>query len=134
MKCVLRWCCMVALLCGVTFVQAQNSEVESAAANWLQLLDKQEFAASWNAASPMFQTTLTREEWVKRVGADRAALGSAVRQIKSVERVSPPNLPPGEYVRLVYDTRFSNAGALQEVLSLQKEADLVWRVAGYFVK
>lgn len=132
---LLRAVLLAVMLGASTIVTAQSNGFVEAASGWLKLLDAQNYSATWNEAGSIFQTALTLDDWSKKVGQDRAALGVVIgRKVIAAEQVYPQGLPSGEYAKVVYQATFSKAGELQEVLSLQKAADMQWRIAGYLVK
>lgn len=110
-------------------------DVHQVAHRWVHLLDENQFSASWDEAAAIFRGTVGREDWVVKVAADRKKLGAiSSRQLVSAEKVQPSGMPPGEYAKVIFQTGFTQAGVLQEVISLQKETDQPWRVVGYVVR
>ena len=47
--------------------------------------------------------------------------------------VDLPNSPPGEYVVIEYQTSFQARPIATETVTLMKQKDSSWRVAGYFI-
>src|SRR5687767_10876978 len=61
----------------ITAVTAQPSPAAAAEA-WLGLLDKGEYARSWEAGADMFRKQVTKDEWVASSKAVRQPLGNLI--------------------------------------------------------
>lgn len=109
---------------------------EAAALKWLELNDGGSYAQSWDQASSVFQRAITAEAWIHSLVSARQPLGRIIsRQVKSARYTrSPPGAPEGEYVAIQYDTQFEQKAAAGEFITVFKENDGSWKVAGYFIK
>lgn len=128
----------LAMIVSMASVPAQASSTaaaQTATETWLSLVDKQEYAAGWEAASASFRSAVTRDQWQSAVRAARTPLGQLEsRKLKTATIASMlPGMPDGEYVVFQFDARFS-AGAMVETVTASREKDGTWRVAGYYVK
>lgn len=128
----------VAALLIAPFTMAQNKNVEAAqkgAESWLAVLDKGDYAGSYDQAASMFKAAITKDDWVQKVRAVRGPLGKVIsRKLKASKyTTSLPGAPDGEYVILQYDTVFENKKSAVETVVPMLDKDGQWRVSGYFV-
>jgi hypothetical protein len=106
------------------------------ATEWLALVDRGEYGASWDAAAAYFRGAVTREAWTKAAAGARAPLGAVLsRKVKSAKLTTTlPGAPDGNYVVIQFATSFANKKKAVETVTPMKEADGSWKVSGYFVK
>jgi hypothetical protein len=114
---------------------AEEQAAHASADAWLALIDQKQFAQSWDAAAPLFQSSVTKEKWESAVKAAREPLGDvSSRKFRATEyKTSLPGAPPGQYVVVYYETAFAQKQGTTESLTLMKSDD-AWKVAGYFVQ
>lgn len=126
----------VVLLAFAAGAEAPEKAAQSAAREWLLLIDAHQYAESWKQAATIFRQQVTPEQWEASVKSVHAQTGKLVsRKLKSAEFTkSLPNAPEGEYVVLQYDSVFEKARAVVETVIPMKDKDGVWRVSGYFVR
>ena len=126
-----------ALLAG-TLARAQEEvdvrPASTAAEAWLELVDQGRFGASWDEAAITFKAAIARLKWETTVQDARNSLGVLVkRKLRSARHArNLPNAPEGEYVVIQNDTRFESRLAI-ETVTMMRQPDGAWRVAGYFV-
>lgn len=112
-----------------------EAAVRKAASSWLALVDAGRSAASWKQASSAFRSGMSRQSWTKRMKSIRAQLG----QLQDRSLVSArfarklPGSPQGEYVVLLYESRFTGYPVATERVIMRRGPDGAWGVAGYFV-
>lgn len=106
-----------------------------AAEAWLALVDAGRYGESWEAAAPTFKEAIARTPWEVAVQEARGKVGILVRRkLRSARStLNPPGSPPGEYVVIQNESRFDNRPLATETVTLQKQKDGRWRVAGYFI-
>jgi hypothetical protein len=106
-----------------------------AADAWLALVDTGRYGASWDAGAASFQGAIDRVKWETTIEAARGKLGNvAKRKLRVARHVrNLPNAPEGEYVLIENETHFENRPGSAETLSLMRQADGSWKVAGYFI-
>jgi len=107
--------------------------------SWLDLMDNGKFAESWNAASSGFKGAITSDKWVEAASHSRTPCGKLVsRNFESAayqkDPVSGAKTIVGEFVIEQFDSSFENLKHARETISLMKDPDGQWRVAGYFIK
>jgi len=130
---------LAALLVGAAPAIAQDpreSAVGAAARDWLALIDKGDYAASWKAAGAKFRLAITTERWAQAVAGVRGPLGP-VKQRSSLRTTFTrefQGVPEGDYALLIYRTSFDKRDDSEETLTLERETDGQWRVIGYFIR
>jgi hypothetical protein len=103
---------------------------------WLEVVDAGLYAASWNDLAAVFRGGTSPEKWAEIISSVREPLGKPLeRELKSADYTTTlPGAPPGEYVTVVYNSKFENVPPAHETLALAKDPDGKWRVAGYAVE
>lgn len=106
-----------------------------AAKSWLELVDKGEYAASWQEASDLFKMALPQEEWERKCAAARTPFGALISRERASAQYTEtlPGVPDGKYVVIQFDTRFENKARAIETVTAQLEKDGNWRVGGYYI-
>jgi Protein of unknown function (DUF4019) len=120
-------------------LSAQDSKTvpaQRAAESWLALVDKGDYAASYDQAASMFKEQVTKDGWVHMVKAVQAPLGAVVsRKLQSAQfTTTMPGAPDGQYVVIQYNTSFENKQSAVETVVPMLDKDRQWRVSGYFIK
>ena len=118
-----------------TEISAQDAVIETAARNWVRLIDNGDYAESWTQAGPMFQSAVTAEAWEAQAAPVREPLGALVsRQLKTVSAHSAlPGAPEGQYKIVTFGTDFAQASGTTETVVMSLEEGR-WGVVGYFIK
>ena len=130
---------VLAALIGVTVAFAQEEvdvrPASTAAESWLELVDAGRYGASWEAGAITFKSALSRTAWETAVQQARGSVGGLIkRKIRSARHaMNLPNAPQGEYVVIQNDVNFENRPLAAETVTLMKQPDGSWRVAGYFI-
>jgi hypothetical protein len=114
---------------------ADSGPAEAAAAQWLALLAKGDYGASWTAAAPYFQQHVSKERWEDLARSFETALGAnGSRRLRSAEPHTPPaGGPKGEVVILTYDSSFAHRKDIAETVDVEKLGE-GWRVVGYHLR
>ena len=125
---------IVALPAGAQ--DARETTVQRAARDWLVLIDRGDYAASWKAAGEKFRTAITAERWASAVTAVREPLGAlSQRSILNTNFARTfPGAPEGDYALVVFRTAFAKRTENDETVTLEHERDGQWRVIGYFIR
>lgn len=107
-----------------------------AAKQWLAAADANDGAATWDQAAPAFQAAISRQAWSDALKQARQPFGKVeARTLVSSERKHAlPGAPDGDYVVLMYDTRFAHKAHAVETVVPVRDQDGRWKVSGYFVK
>lgn len=109
---------------------------QQSAEKWLALVDSGKYAESWDEASELFKSAITKEQWQKTLKSTLGPLGKLQsRKLKSaIFAKSLPGAPDGEYVVIQYDSSFENKKSAVETLTPMRDKDGTWRVSGYFIR
>jgi Protein of unknown function (DUF4019) len=125
------------LMTQLTMAQGAKTEAaQKAAENWLALVDKGDYGASYDEAASFFKAAVTKDDWVRQLKAVRGPLGNVIsRKLRSAEyKTSLPGAPDGQYVVVQYDTSFDNKKSAVETIVPMLDKDGKWRVSGYFIR
>lgn len=108
---------------------------KKAGEQWLALLDSGKFGESWDTASAGFRQKVTREAWISSL-SKRVALGKLISRKLITAEVLPdsPDIPPGQYVKVLYRCSFENLNPAVELVIPILEDDGTWRVSNYLVR
>ena len=119
-------------------VEKQNAQMAQASLQVASMVDQNKIGEVWDGASSVAKQANTRAEFVARIGADRAQLGTPTsRKLTAITRTQSKGgkVPAGNYVNVNYATKFSKANQpIRELISYHLDADNTWRVAGYTVR
>lgn len=110
---------------------------QRASINWLELVDKQGYAASWEESAPLFQKAVSKQNWVRQIARVRAPMGNIMsRQLTSSDvRENLAGQPEGIYTIFIYRSTFANRGqALETHTVYRANSSQPWKNAGYFIK
>lgn len=130
---------LLAMSCAFAFAQDHEQArqaAETAAQNWLALIDKGAYPQSWDESATMFKTAISKEDWSKRIAGGREPMGKLLsRKLKSATfKTEVPGAPDGQYVVIQYDTSFENKKSAVETITPMLDKDGQWRVSGYFIR
>jgi hypothetical protein len=120
-------------------VARQDAEMTKAAAQAVQLVDQNKAAEVWAGASPVAKAATNQAEFVKQVSLDRQKVGAVAerKQVAVTRAVYPAGaeVPAGNYVNVVYATKFANSPQpVRELVSFHLDDDQIWRVSGYSLR
>lgn len=125
-------------LAGTAAIEAQpgTATAQAAAETWLALVDRAQYAESWQAAAPFFQNAVSQQKWAGAAESVRRPLGPLKsRTLKSSTSAKTlPGAPDGDYVVMQFNTAFEQKAAALETITVQHQPDSLWRVVGYFVR
>ena len=113
-----------------------ESAAQAAAETWLGLLDRGDYAKSWDAAAKVFRDSISQSQWMARASAVLGPLGTVKsRRLGSARFArSLPGAPDGEYVVIQFATSFEHKAEATETVTPMKDPDGQWRVSGYVVR
>ena len=115
---------------------AAVAQAQVAARSWLALTDGGKYGESWDSASSLSKSAVTKPDWEKAIKAGRGQLGALkARKVKSATFTRTlPGAPDGEYVVIQFESQFENKAAAIETVTPTREKDGAWRVSGYYIK
>jgi hypothetical protein len=103
---------------------------------WLARTDAGQWRESWQAGAQLLQASVGEPDFSRSLSAARVPLG-ALRS-RGLAEARPykvlPGAPDGDYVVLKFNTVFEHKQVAQETVTVVREADGVYRVAGYFIR
>ena len=113
-----------------------NAEKEAAgklaASGWLLLLDRGDWGRAWETSSAVFRASVPLGNWMDGIPKAREPFGRVVERTPAVTayKTALEGRPPGEYVTVIFDTKFDKKQA-EEIVTTVREPDGKWRVTGY---
>jgi hypothetical protein len=112
------------------------ADVDSQASSWFALVDAGKGDASWSSAGALFRNAMDPALWATQLRAAREPLGPVTSRVLAVEQQlnALPGIPDAECIVRQYHSVYDRSRAVVETLTLQREADDVWRVVGYFIR
>jgi len=115
----------------------EKAEAASAASGeFLQLVDSGKLAESWRISASLLKEKVSEEAWINQLKKIRAATGPLIERTEKEMSYSTEaeGSGEGEYIRIVYDSSFEAKRDTSETITVMRDKDGTWRVAGYFVK
>lgn len=106
------------------------------AAQFLYLVDTEEYARSWEVTSSRLQEMIPQESWNAQINKIRKFLGPISDRVQhSVSYTnSASDVPIGEYVVMTFVSSFAFREGVVETLTLMLDEHDSWQVAGYFLR
>ncbi len=127
------------LFLGINAIAKAISPEEAAQAganDWLIFVDSQKYVESWGAASNIFKNVITAEQWKQSLSSAREPFGKLISRKMSKQKhySTLPGVSDGSYFVIQYNSKFENKENAAETVTVAKEKDGTWKVAGYFIK
>lgn len=113
----------------------KTEKAREAAMKFLDQIDHEQFAESWQDAARLMRNKVTQQDWVETLNKSRALSGALVERTEenASYSTSAKDSPEGEYILFKFDSQYERAKNVTEYLTVMLEGDR-WRVAGYFIK
>jgi Protein of unknown function (DUF4019) len=107
-----------------------------AAAQFLYLVDTEEYAKSWEVTSEYLKEMLTQKAWNNQIAKIRSFLGPIVERIQHDISYtdSASDVPTGEYVVMTFVSKYRLREQVIETITLMLGSNNQWQVAGYFLQ
>lgn len=111
----------------------KEADARLAAQGWLVLLDRRDWGRAWETTSSAFRGLVPLGAWMDGIPKVRDPFGAMVerRIVESFYKTSLEGQPPGEYVSIVFESKFANRPSVVEALTTVLDKDGKWRVTGY---
>lgn len=124
---------------AVASAHAQDPRVTAAVAaarDWLLMTDHGDAAESYKRASARFRNAMDPRHWQAALNRERAPRGAIVQRtvVQTGFQRSIPGVGDGEFAILEFRTSFAQQPTGAETVTLEREADGVWRVVGYLIR
>jgi len=112
------------------------SEAQAAARDWLAIEDTDDAVASYSAAAKRFHDSMPVDQWAQAMSRAHEQFGPVqTRTLIGTQAPTPgPDVPPGEFVVVVFRTEYEKRQTGTETLTLERESDGKWRVVGYLIR
>lgn len=122
--------------CNVARNPQAEQDAVAAAREWLALVDKGQYAESWERSASLFRGAVPEEQWVQTMQSMRKPFGANLsRELASSRyRTTLPGAPDGEYVIIQFKASFENKKSAVETVTPMRDTNGQWRVSGYFMK
>jgi hypothetical protein len=106
---------------------------QTAAHAWLLLLDRQDWGTAWDTSGAVFRKNVPLGAWMDKVPGVRAPFGAFVerRPVQVIYKKSLAGHPEGDYVSVLFASKFEKKADVQEMVTTVREQDGRWRVTGY---
>jgi len=107
-----------------------------AAAQFLFLVDTEEYVKSWEISSANLKKMLSQEAWNEQIVKIRSFLGPIVERVHHDISYtdSPSDVPTGEYVIMTFVSKFELRERVVETITLMLGDNDQWQVVGYFLR
>jgi hypothetical protein len=135
----LQGCALSVALLGANAALAQQApsgleKAVNAAAKWAAQADAGQADAMWKDSSATMQKSVSQADWAKYIAQVRKEAGAQQgRAWLAVNKVdNPQGMPPGEYLNVVYNTKFANAATFETVSMARNGSS--WQPVGYVVR
>ena len=114
----------------------EEQQAVNAAERWLVPVDAGRSADAYAMASAQFKSTVSREQWRDGVRDLRKPYGRVVlrKAEKLAHTIEKPKGDPGEQIVILFDTKFVAKKIATEEITMIREPDGIWRVAGYYIR
>jgi hypothetical protein len=105
------------------------------ALDWLKYVDTLDAAASWQRAGAKFRASMSQDQWASVLRKEREQRGNVKQRtiVHTDLRGTIPGFPEGEYAVVLFRSAFGNREGSESV-TVEREADGVWRVVGYAIR
>jgi hypothetical protein len=112
---------------------AKENEGKLAATGWIGLLDRADWGTAWERSSAIFRKNVPLGTWMDNIPKARQPMGTIVdREVAGVAyKKTLPGYPDGDYVTVLFASRFDKKPDAKEIVTTMREPDGKWRVTGY---
>ena len=114
---------------------AVDATAVEAATQWLGIVDAGDYGRSYDEASSVVRVALSKDRWTASLTGIRTPLGRLIARARTTATATTqlPGAPDGRYVVVTFSASLENKQAANETVTVAKDADGAWRVAGYFI-
>ncbi len=107
-----------------------SNHIVDAIRSWLAVMDRGDYARSWELAAPYFQAVMKRQDWVAKGESIRRPLGSVHSRQLSQARF----LAGGNQFQAKFETAFDGMAATVETVTFARQPNGDWKAIGYLIK
>ncbi|MBU0468806.1 MAG: DUF4019 domain-containing protein [Candidatus Omnitrophica bacterium] len=129
----------VLVFAGVAIADNHIEEVRSSeaeiAVKWVNLIDEEAYDKSWDEAAAFFKQAVSKDMWVDMVKKARVPFGIVIERELVVSKylTTLPGAPDGEYVVMQFAAKFERKEKAVETITVMRDEDGQWKVAGYYI-
>jgi len=111
----------------------KEADARLAAQGWLVLLDRRDWGRSWETTSSVFRKLVPLGAWMDGIPKVRDPLGAYAERkiVESAYKTTLAGHPDGEYVTVIFQSKFANKPEVIEAVTTVLDKDGKWRVTGY---
>jgi len=120
---------------GIAAEDVAARDAVIAAERWLALVDRGDYAESWEQASAGSKASVTQDQWVQTVQPVRDQLGKLISRKFSTKTFRPamPDTPGRKSVVVRFLTDFPNLHGADEVVTLVLANNGQWKMTAYWI-
>ncbi len=110
------------------------SQANAQAIYWINLIDQQQFGASWLEAGSLVKDVTTQKQWAAAMAETRSSLGPVTSRKVATHRIIDvlPGGTLGNFMIITYETNYSRQPNMVETVTLMSEGRLgQWKVISY---
>lgn len=131
---VLGACALVAALPALA-QDPRLTQAQAAGKAWLVLADADDASRTYKTAAARFRKTVPEDKWPEAFRVARGQFGKNLRRaLVSTQPSNGTPTDPGEFVVMIFRSSFEKRDDAVETLTIEREADGTWRVAGYLMR
>lgn len=115
---------------------AFTKEAEAQAQAWLSKMDEANVDGSWQGMSTIFSQQLSKQDWDLSIQGMHNYFGKPGerKHSESLYKTTSFNAPEGDYVDVTFSTDYANAPDRTEIVTMVRESEGVWKVAGFSIE
>ena len=129
--------CSLCLILPATADSSIPAEKQAilAALDFLERADRAEYERCWDHSSKTFRDQVDKQTWVEEMGHLRPQYGTPLQRSLEYSKPLDPAADNGNQpsLFLIFRTRFEQK-TVAEMITLNREPDLQWRVVGYSIQ
>lgn len=114
-------------------IAQKEADARLATQGWLVLLDRRDWGRSWETTSTVFRGMVPLGTWMDAIPKVREPFGAYAERkiVESAYKTTLAGQPPGEYVTIIFESKFANRPGVIEAVTTVLDRDGKWRVTGY---
>ena len=111
----------------------KEAAAQLSAGGWLVLLDRRDWGRAWESTSSVFRATVPLSAWMDGIPKARDPWGAFVERspAEANYRNELPGYPNGDYVTVIFNSKFAGKEDAKEIITMMRERDGRWRPTGY---
>lgn len=113
-----------------------SPEAIQTATIFAQTIDRGDFSAAYDSASPLLQLLHDKKDWIDQTQRHQQLLGAvSQRTLVAVRSVSTfPQLPDGDYLVIQFTAQTPLKQEAREVILLRQQSNGIWQICDYAIR